>query len=234
MSIEIDSLVYRYKTRPALNGVSLTIPPGTVVGLLGANGAGKSTLMRILCGLLAPEQGRVRVAGWELPRDRNRARGSVGYVAQQFGLYEDLSVEENLNFYARAYSLDETTATARVEQALVRFHLETRAKDLTGTLSHGWRQRVALACALTHRPDVLLLDECTAGVDPSARRQVWQIVQEEASRGAAVLISTHHLDEAARCDSVAWLHEGSVAGLGRYADLESSLEDFFNRAEGAA
>lgn len=234
MSIEIDGLDYRYRSRTALNGISLVVRPGAVVGLLGSNGAGKSTLLRILCGLLSPQQGSVRVAGWELPRDRNRARAAVGYVAQQFGLYEDLNVEENLRFYARAYGLEEATAADRVRQALERFHLVGRRADRTGSLSHGWRQRLALACSLTHHPEVLLLDEATAGLDPAARRQVWQIVQEEAARGAAILLSTHHLDEAARCDSVAWLHEGSVAGFGRYADLESSLDEFFSRAEGAA
>jgi ABC-2 type transport system ATP-binding protein len=234
MSIEIDGLMYRYRSRPALNGVSLAVEPGSVVGLLGANGAGKSTLLRILCGLLVPGQGSVRVAGYQLPRDRNRARGSIGYVAQQFGLYEDLRVEENLRFYTRAYGLEETTAAERVQEALHRFDLDGRRADRTSTLSHGWRQRLALACALAHRPSVLLLDEATAGLDPAARRQVWRVIQEEAARGAAILIGTHHLDEAARCDSVAWLHEGCVAGFGRYSDLESSLDEFFSRAQGAA
>jgi ABC-2 type transport system ATP-binding protein len=234
VSIEIHDLVYHYRARAALNHVSLAVPPGSVVGLLGANGAGKSTLLRILCGLLKPEHGRVRVAGYELPRERGRARASIGFVAQQFGLYEDLRVEENLYFYARAYGLEEASAAERVQEALVRFDLSVRRADRTGALSHGWRQRLALACALTHRPAVLLLDEATAGLDPAARRQVWRIVQEEAARGAAILISTHHLDEAAKCDSVAWLHEGSLAGFGRYSDLESSLDEFFSRAQGAA
>lgn len=234
MSIEIDGLVYQYQSRVALNNVSLAVQPGSVVGLLGANGAGKSTLLRILCGLLAPVHGSVRVAGYQLPRQRDRVRGSIGFVAQQFGLYEDLQVEENLRFYTRAYGFEEAIVSDRVQQALARFDLKARSADRTGALSHGWRQRLALACALTHRPAVLLLDEATAGLDPAARRQVWRVIQEEAARGAAVLISTHHLDEAAKCDSVAWLHEGSVAGFGRYSELESSLDEFFSRAQGAA
>ncbi len=234
MSIEIQDLVYHYRSRVALNHVSLAIRPGSVVGLLGANGAGKSTLLRILCGLLKPEGGSVRVAGHHLPRERDRARGSIGFVSQQFGLYEDLLVEENLHFYARAYGLQDAEAEERGQEALVRFDLSARRADRTGALSHGWRQRLALACALTHRPSVLLLDEATAGLDPAARRQVWRVIQEEAARGAAILISTHHLDEAAKCDSVAWLHEGSLAGFGRYSDLESSLDEFFSRVQGAA
>jgi ABC-2 type transport system ATP-binding protein len=234
MSIEIQKLVYHYRSRMALDHVSLAVQPGSVVGLLGANGAGKSTLLRILCGLLKPGEGSVRVAGYELPRERDHARTSIGFVAQQFGLYEDLLVEENLLFYARAYGLEEGIAAERVQEALVRFELSVRRADRTGALSHGWRQRLALACALTHRPAVLLLDEATAGLDPAARRQVWRVIQEEAARGVAVLISTHHLDEAAKCDSVAWLHEGSMAGYGRYSDLESSLDEFFSRAQGAA
>lgn len=212
----------------------MAVKPGEIVGLLGSNGAGKSTLLRILCGLLTPAEGSVRVAGWDLSREKKQARAATGYVAQQFGLYEDLRVEENLRFYAGAYGLDDSTMDQRVEEALSRFSLAGRRRDRTGTLSHGWRQRVALACALTHRPSVLLLDEATAGLDPASRRQVWAMIQDEASRGAAVLISTHYLDEAARCDAVAWLHAGSVAGFGRYSDLESSLDEFFSRAQGVA
>src|SRR5262249_34825320 len=151
----VEGLVYRYRSRAALDGVSLSVPPGMILGLLGANGAGKSTLLRNLCGLLTPLQGSVRVAG------------AGGYGAQQFGLYEDLTVEENLRFYARAYGLDQATALVRLERSLERFHLEARRRERAGALSHGWRQRLALACALTHQPAVLLLDEATAGLDPA-------------------------------------------------------------------
>lgn len=226
MGIEIQGLAYRYGPRVALADVSLEVPAGSIVGLLGGNGAGKSTLLRVLCGLLTPAAGKVRVAGVELPA----ARCSLGYVAQTFGLYEDLTVAENLEFCGRAYGLDRGTASERVEAGLVRFRLTDRRRDRTGSLSHGWRQRVAMASALMHQPPVLLLDEATAGLDPAARLYAWNVMEEEAARGVAVFASTHHLDEAARCHSVVLLNAGRVAASGRYADLAASLDEHFGRA----
>jgi ABC-2 type transport system ATP-binding protein len=223
-ALTAEGLVFRYGNRLALDGVSLQIAPGAIVGLLGSNGAGKSTLLRILCGLLTPESGAARVNGWILPGFRRQAQRSVGFVAQHFGLYADLHVEENLHFYARAYGLDRGTAGRRVEELLGRFQLAPRRGERAGALSHGWQQRLGLAAALVHRPPVLLLDEATAGLDPEARRHVWDILEEEAGRGAAVLLSTHHLDEAARCASVAWLREGRVAGWGPYSELSPSMD----------
>jgi ABC-2 type transport system ATP-binding protein len=210
MSIEIQSLSHRYGRRASLADVSLSVRPGEIVGLLGGNGAGKSTLFRILCGLLVPAAGSVRVAGHPLPGEGIQARAAVGYVAQRFGLYEDLTVEENLEFYARAYGLDGPELRQRVAAGLDRFGLAGRRRDVSGTLSHGWKQRLAMGCAVAHRPAVLLLDEATAGLDPSARAGAWNILQQEAARGAAVLLSTHHLDEAERCHSQIWLDEGRV------------------------
>lgn len=216
---------YRYGQRVALDDVSLQVPTGGIVGLLGGNGAGKSTLLKVLCGLLTPTAGKIFVAGAEPAAARLR----IGYVAQTFGLYEDLSVSENLEFYGRAYGLDRTIALGRVESALARFRLADRRRDRTGSLSHGWRQRVAIASALLHRPAVLLLDEATAGLDPAARRYAWHVMEEEAARGAAVFVSTHHLDEAARCHSVAFLHAGRLAACGPYSDLAASLDEHFGR-----
>ncbi len=225
MGIEIQSLVYRYGQRVALDNVSLEVRAGTIVGLLGGNGAGKSTLLRVLCGLLTPAAGTVRVAGTELPA----AKCSLGYVAQRFGLYEDLTVAENLEFYGRAYGLARGTALERTDAALERFRLTERRRDRTGSLSHGWRQRVAMASALLHRPPVLLLDEATAGLDPAARLYAWRVMEEEAARGTAVFASTHHLDEAARCHSVVLLNNGRVAACGPYTELSASLDEHFER-----
>jgi ABC-2 type transport system ATP-binding protein len=227
--IEIEELVYRYRSRVALDKISFQVPCGKIVGLLGANGAGKSTLLRVLCGLLRPAGGKVTVAGRQFPKGLAKALARTGYVAQQFGLYEDLTVQENIRFYARAYGLDDQAASVCLEQTMLRFDLAHRRNDRAGELSHGWRQRLALASALTHVPQVLLLDEATAGLDPAARRQVWRVIEEERSRGAAVLTSTHHLDEAAACDFVIWLDAGKVAGQGRYAELAGSLDCYFEQ-----
>ena len=223
--IEVQGLVYRYGRRVALDNVSLRVLPGSIVGLLGGNGAGKSTLLKVLCGLLIPAAGKIFVAGAEPAAARCR----IGYVAQTFGLYEDLSVFENLEFYGRAYGLDRPIALERVEAALSRFRLTDYQCDRTGSLSHGWRQRVAMAGALLHRPAVLLLDEATAGLDPAARRYAWQVIEEESARGAAVFVGTHHLDEAARCRSVVFLHTGRVAGCGPYEDVAPSFNEHFER-----
>jgi ABC-2 type transport system ATP-binding protein len=220
MSIEVSDVSFRYGVRLVLNQLSLRVESGKMAGLLGANGAGKSTLLRILCGLLKPASGSVMLAGHALPRELTLARASTGYVAQQFGLYEDLTVRENIEFYARAYGLSDALVDERVQQAFDRLELGDRREERAGQLSHGWRQRLALACSLTHVPRVLLLDEATAGLDSPSRKHVWRILEQERERGAAILISTHHMDEAALCDSVIWLDNGRLAEPGRSWQLK--------------
>src|ERR1035437_7821881 len=204
MSISIQGLSYRYGSRMALDGVDIEVASGNVAALLGSNGAGKSTLFKILCGLLRPVQGSVRVNGSALPQ----ARASIGYVAQKFGLYEDLTLEQNIRFFAQAYGMDSKTVSERTVELMNRFELTPRRKDRAGALSQGWKQRLAFASSLAHRPAVLLLDEVTAGLDPDARQYVWEVIRAEADRGVTVLLSTHHMDEAGRCDSSIWLKEG--------------------------
>ena len=210
MSLNVDGLTYRFGDRVAIHQVSFSVPPGQIVGLFGSNGAGKSTLMRALCGLLAPAAGTVEIAGFDLARDAAPARAHIGYVAQPFGLYDDLSVSENLNFYGRAYGLATSLAATRAADSLLRFGLDSRKHDRTGSLSHGWRQRVAVASALLHHPRVLLLDEASAGLDADARRHLWIVLEEEADRGAAILISTHSLDEVQHCTRVLRLEQGQL------------------------
>ncbi len=210
MSIQIEGLYFNYDRRPALSNINLTVNAGSIVGLLGDNGSGKSTLFRILCGLLKPLKGSISVGGFSMPLCRASAQAATGYVAQKFGLYEDLTVEENLRFYARAYGLDSRTATARVGQLLEQFELTSRKGHRAGVLSQGWKQRLAFAAALSHKPSVLLLDEVTAGLDPVARKYSWGIIQGEAARGASVLLSTHYSEEADRCEEKVWLDNGRM------------------------
>jgi ABC-2 type transport system ATP-binding protein len=160
-----------------------------------------------LCGLLRPLSGTVHVNGFALLKKRTDARQSIGYVAQQFGLYEDLTVEENIRFFAAAYGVKETSRTTEL---MARFDLTPRRRDQAGALSQGWKQRLAFASSLAHQPAVLLLDEVTAGLDPASRKYVWEVIRAEAGRGATVLLSTHHMDEAERCDSRMWLKEGRL------------------------
>ena len=206
MSISIQDLSYRYGGRQALDGISFEVREGTIAALLGSNGAGKSTLFKVLCGLLRPMRGTVKVNGFTLPK----ARESIGYVAQHFGLYEDLTVEQNIRFFAAAYGMDGAQVSSRTGELMERFELAPRKRDLAGSLSQGWKQRLAFASSLAHRPAVLLLDEVTAGLDPPSRQYVWEVIRAEAERGVTVLFSTHYMDEAERCDSSIWLREGRV------------------------
>ncbi|WP_051669554.1 ABC transporter ATP-binding protein [Bryobacter aggregatus] len=208
MSIRVEALSYHYGNRPALEGIDFQLEPGTLTALLGSNGAGKSTLFKILCGLLQPRTGWVAVNGYRLPGQKKEARQSIGYVAQRFALYEDLSVEENLRFFAQAYGLSRLLLAARMDELLDRFELASRRRQRASSLSQGWKQRLAFAVALAHRPTVLLLDEVTAGLDAATRHYAWKILEEEAARGATVLLSTHHEDEAARCTMRVWLEQG--------------------------
>lgn len=211
MSIHVEDLTVRYGARAVLDRVSLSVPPASIAALLGNNGAGKSTLFKVLCGLLQPSGGTVSIAGRLLPRQYRAARRATGYVAQQFGLYEDLTVEENIIFYARAYGLTRRAAQSRAHQMLERFELSPSRRERAATLSHGWKQRLALAAALAHEPSVLLLDEATAGLDPAARQYAWNVIASEVSRGTTVLLATHHLDEAKRCHAMLWLENGRLA-----------------------
>lgn len=203
----------------ALDGVSLFVGPGEVFGLLGPNGAGKTTLVRILSGVLRPDGGRAWVAGLEVAKEPEGVKARIGYATQEASVYRDLTVEENLLFRARLYRPKEAQALAR--EALERFGLLPYAKTLAGHLSGGWRQRLALAQAVVHRPEVLFLDEPTTGLDPLSRRKIWDLIHQEAERGAAVLVTTHYMDEAERCHRLALLYGGRVLATGTPQELKA-------------
>jgi ABC-2 type transport system ATP-binding protein len=185
-----------YGGKPVLTGVSLTVQPGEIYGLFGANGSGKSTLLRILAGAIRPDSGSIA------------ASAATSYVAQRFSLYDDLTVEENLAFFARCHGLAGGAQTAAVDRIVDELHLETLRRERSGTLSHGWKQRLALAAALCHRPGVLLLDEATAGLDPEARAELWTILTARAAAGAALVLATHQTEEAGRCSRLGRMAEG--------------------------
>jgi ABC-2 type transport system ATP-binding protein len=189
-----------YGAKQVLRSLDLEILPGEIFGLFGSNGSGKSTLLRIFAGALRPTAGKVEV------------RGSTGYVAQRFSLYPDLSVEENLSFFAQCYRPEGGAARARVEEVLERVGLAPWRRERAEALSHGWRQRLSLAAALTHSPSILLLDEATAGLDPSARSALWEVLTAYAQAGMAIVLSTHFLDEGERCTRVGRIEEGRLAG----------------------
>ncbi|RMG13048.1 MAG: ABC transporter ATP-binding protein [Deltaproteobacteria bacterium] len=217
--IEVENLARRFGEIEAVRGVSFRVHRREIFGLLGPNGAGKSTLMRMLCGILTPTGGRGRVAGFDIEREPERIKLHIGYMAQRFGLYEDLSVIENLRFYAGVYGIERARQREAIEAALERGGLEGRRTQLVATLSGGWKQRLALACATVHEPPLLFLDEPTAGVDPVSRREFWARIHAIASAGSAVVVTTHYMDEAARCHRIAFIFSGRLLDIGPPAEV---------------
>ncbi|HXX48661.1 MAG TPA: ABC transporter ATP-binding protein, partial [Myxococcota bacterium] len=201
-------LTRRFGRTTAVDGVDLDIPRRAIYGFLGPNGSGKSTAIRMLCGLLTPSAGTASVLGLEVPRDAELLRRKIGYMTQRFSLYEDLSVGENLAFLAEIYSLPRAAARARIELLLDEFHLRELRDQRSGTMSGGQRQRLALAGATLHEPELLFLDEPTSAVDPQSRRDFWEALYALVERGTTILVSTHFMDEAERCHELAILDRG--------------------------
>ncbi|HSH12387.1 MAG TPA: ABC transporter ATP-binding protein [Desulfurivibrionaceae bacterium] len=215
--IEVSELSKSFGGRIAVNRLSLSVAPGEIYGFLGPNGSGKTTFIRMLCGLLRPDSGKGTCLGLDIFRENNLIKPQIGYLAQKFSLYEDLSVRENLSFMARIYGLPKVTAL--VDESLARLGLARYADQLAGTLSGGWKQRLALAACLLHKPKLLLLDEPTAGVDPKARRDFWDEIYRLSAEGVTALISTHYMDEAERCHRLAYLAYGELLAAGTAAEV---------------
>jgi ABC-2 type transport system ATP-binding protein len=216
-AIDVHGLVKRYGTRTVVDDVSLTQMPGRICGFLGPNGSGKTTTLRMICGLLTPDGGSGSCLGFDLVKDRKAIKRETGYMTQRFGLYEDLTIRENLDFVARIYGLENARET--VDQALERLGLMSRQHQLTGALSGGWKQRLALAACVLHKPRLLLLDEPTAGVDPKARRAFWDEIHSLAATGITVLVSTHYMDEAERCHEIAYIAYGKLMARGTAEEI---------------
>lgn len=217
--IETHGLSRRFGSFVAVRDVSLSVTRGEIFGVLGPNGAGKSTTIRMLCGILDPSGGSGKVVGFDIATEAERIKERIGYMTQRFSLYEDLSVVENLTFYAGIYGVPRARRKARVEQVLEQSGLVGRRKQLAGTLSGGWKQRVALASSTIHEPPLLFLDEPTAGVDPVSRREFWEQIHRLASEGTTVLLTTHYMDEAERCHRLAFIFRGQLLDVGTPAQI---------------
>mgnify|MGYP001012913784 CR=1 FL=1 len=216
-AIDVRGLTKRFSGRTVVDHVDLAVAQGRICGFLGPNGSGKTTTLRMICGLLIPDEGEGEVLGLDLKRGRNAIKQQIGYMTQKFGLFGDLTIRENLEFIARVYGLDERER--RVDAALERLGLGSRADQMAGLLSGGWKQRLALAVATLHEPRLLLLDEPTAGVDPKARRTFWDEIHELAGQGLTVLVSTHYMDEAERCHEIAYIAYGNLLAHGTVEEV---------------
>ena len=216
-AINVEGVTKRFGHRIVVNRVGLQVRRGEIYGFLGPNGSGKTTFLRMLCGLLRPDAGSGNCLGFDIRRETLQIRRRAGYMTQRFSHYEDLSIEENLDFVARIYELPDRRRAVR--ESLERLGLTERRRQLAGELSGGWKQRLALAACLLHNPELLLLDEPTAGVDPKARRDFWDEVHRLAAQGITVLVTTHYMDEAERCHRVAYLAFGELRDSGTPAEL---------------
>jgi ABC-2 type transport system ATP-binding protein len=219
--IDVTGLTKVFGTKTVVDDFDIRVPRGAIYGFLGPNGSGKTTTIRMLCGLLTPDAGSGTCLGMDIRSDSSRIKERVGYMTQKFSLYEDLSIRENLDFIARMYRLDRRRH--RVEQALEDLGLRNRAHQLAGELSGGWKQRLALAACMLHEPDLLLLDEPTAGVDPKARREFWDEIRRLSRRGVTVLVSTHYMDEAVQCEFIAYIAYGRKLIDGRTSDIPDQV-----------
>jgi ABC-2 type transport system ATP-binding protein len=220
--IEVERLTKKFGDFTAVDHISFDVKAGEVLGYLGPNGSGKTTTIRMLLGLLQPSDGEARVLGFDIRKQAESIRPLVGYMSQKFALYDELTMRENLEFYAGVYDVPRRERADRVRAVIELLHLQGREKDLAGDLSGGWRQRLALGTALIHQPQLLFLDEPTSGVDPSARRAFWDLIYDLAQRGVTVFVTTHYMDEAEHCHRVGIMFRGQLLALDTPSGLKAS------------
>lgn len=222
-AVEVHDLVKRFGSFTAVSRISFHIEPGRVFGFIGPNGAGKSTTIKILCGILSPTSGTGTVGGFDILTQQNKIKQNIGYMSQRFSLYDDLTVEENINFYAGIYGLSREKKNTRKEWIIQMAGLEKLRSSLTRTLSVGWKQRLALGCAIIHEPPIIFLDEPTSGVDPISRNNFWDIIRTMAEKGTTVFVTTHYMDEAEHCDSMSLIYRGSIIATGSPGELKTDF-----------
>ena len=222
-AILVDNLTKKFGDFVAVNHITFEVPRGEIFGFLGPNGSGKTTTIRILLGLLRPSEGMATVLGENIAKSPERVRPRLGYMSQRFSLYDDLTVVENLRFYGRTYGLKRDRLRERIDFALTIADLKGRERERTSNLSGGWRQRLALGAAILHEPELVFLDEPTAGVDPVSRRAFWELLYEIATQGTTIFVTTHYMDEAEHCEELAFIHEGNIIARGSPQQIKDTM-----------
>ena len=220
-AVTVENLEKRFGSFQAVNKVSFQVKRGEIFGFLGPNGAGKSTTIRMLCGIIVPTAGKATVIGFDVFKESEQIKAHIGYMSQKFSLYEDLTVEENIDFYSGIYQIPADQKIERKEWVIKMAGLEDHRSSLTSVLAGGWRQRLALGCALLHKPPVIFLDEPTSGVDPISRRNFWDLIYELAAEGVTVFVTTHYMDEAEYCDRLAMIYRGELVAIGTPDEMKT-------------
>ena len=220
-AVEVHDLEKKFGDFTAVDHINFQVKRGEIFGFLGPNGAGKSTTIRMLCGIILPTSGSGQVGGNDIIRQQDKIKQNIGYMSQKFSLYDDLTVEENIDFYAGIYRIGSKVKKERKEWIIRMAGIEGLRNSLTSSLSRGWKQRLALGCAIIHEPGIIFLDEPTSGVDPIARRNFWNLIKEMAGSGVTVFVTTHYMDEAENCDRIALIYQGSIVAMGKPDDLKT-------------
>lgn len=223
IAVSVSNLEKKFGSFTAVNKISFDVKRGEIFGFLGPNGAGKSTTIRMLCGILTPTSGGGRVGGFDIMKQQEDIKQNIGYMSQKFSLYDDLTVEENIDFYSGIYKLPKSERRAREESIIKMAGIEEFRKNLTRTLSGGWKQRLALGCAIIHQPKIIFLDEPTSGVDPITRANFWGIIKEMASHGVTVFVTTHYMDEAENCNRMTLIYKGTMIAIGTPEEMKTKV-----------
>lgn len=223
IAVHVDNLEKRFGAFTAVNKISFEVKRGEIFGFLGPNGAGKSTTIRMLCGILTPTSGEGTVGGFNIMKDQELIKQNIGYMSQKFSLYDDLTVEENIEFYSGIYKLSKKDKEERMEEVIRQAGIEEFRKNLTRALSGGWKQRLALGCAILHRPKMIFLDEPTSGVDPITRANFWAIIKNMASQGVTVFVTTHYMDEAENCNRMTLIYKGTIIAIGTPEEMKTEV-----------